>query len=94
MKDGNAETEIAWLIDVRKQYQIAMGIITKLKDMNCKKKVGSFAAPKSKRCNLQLQKIPMPSFSGNIRDYPRFKSDLMKYMYFLLLKTPMRLHMY
>ena len=76
----DAETEVVWLVDVRKQYQTAMGIITRHKDMNCEKKVGSSAESKGKGCNLQLQKIPMPTFSGNIQDYPRFKNNLEKYV--------------
>ena len=79
-KGESAETEINWLVDIHRQYQTAIGIITQLKDNNSEKTTSSSIVSKNKRSNLQLQKIPMPSFTGNIRDYPRFKSDLEKYV--------------
>ena len=40
-------------------------------------KLSSLATEKlNKKCSgIRLERIKMPTFNGNIRDYPRFKSD-------------------
>ena len=78
MKGEDAKEEISWFVGLRTRYQTSMEVITNLKDKNCAKKVDSSAA--NKGCNFQLQKIPMTSFNGDIRDYPSFKNDLLKYV--------------
>ena len=82
----DAETEVVWLVDVRKQYQTAMGIITRLKDMNCEKKVGSSAESKGKGCNQCQPSVETYKTTHVSR-------ITLKNMSFLPLKTPMRLHM-
>ena len=32
------------------------------------------------KCGLKLERMRLPSFNGNIRDYPKFKSDFDKYV--------------
>ena len=77
MEGEEADVEINWLVKMRMKYQSAMSYVMNFKDANST----SDAAPvKERGSNLQLQKIPMPSFAGNIRDYPRFKSDFEKYV--------------
>ena len=38
------------------------------------------AAKKEQRSKIQLKPVDLPKFSGRVRDYPRFKSDFMKYV--------------
>ena len=34
----------------------------------------------SSTIELKMERMKMPTFNGDIRDYPRFKSDFMKYV--------------
>ena len=38
------------------------------------------AARKEQRSKIQLKPVDLPKFSGRVRDYPRFRSDFMKYV--------------
>ena len=80
MKGEDAGNEINWLVKMRQHYQSAMSFVTNFKDTNSKGTVNNAAPIREKGSNLQLQKLPMPSCAGNIRDYPRFKNYFEKYV--------------
>ena len=68
----SAESEIRWIHDIQRRYN---GIIEKLdvqiaKDEQLKE---SKQAIKEKTTNLSLEKIKLPKFDGEIREYPQFK---------------------
>ena len=77
--ESDAKEEVKLFVDVRSKYLAALDIITGLKDEKC------VAGKKSSKTEatentVQLQKIPLPSFNGNQRDYPKFKNDFCKYV--------------
>lgn len=56
-----------------------MDVIGSMKDaLNVKKKMGQSMKPIA---DLQLQRIPLPSFNGHMRDYPKFKVYFLKYVH-------------
>ena len=68
----HAEYEIEWIRNVHAHYNEVSG------------RIESFIAKKidhnseQKQNPLQLEKVKMPLFTGEIRDYPRFKMDFEK----------------
>ena len=75
----SAESEIRWIHDIQRKYN---GIIEKLdvqiaKDEQLKE---SKQAIKEKTTNLSLEKIKLPKFDGEIREYPQFKRDFQRHV--------------
>ena len=75
----SAESEIRWIHDIQRKYN---GIIEKLdvqidKDEQLKE---SKQAIKEKTTNLNLEKIKLPKFDGEIREYPQFKRDFQRHV--------------
>ena len=73
------ESEIRWIHDIQGRY---IGIIVKLdveiaKDEQLKE---SKQAIKGNTTNLSLEKIKLPTFYGEIRDYPQFKRDFQRHV--------------
>lgn len=71
-----AGTEFDWMINIQREYnaitsKIAVGIA---KNQDKLKKLESTSQGKD-LCNLRLEKLKMPTFDGDIRQYPRFKKD-------------------
>jgi len=69
----NVEKEIEWIRNMHARHQEISGrieafISAKRDDNNAKDKGNP----------LQLEKIKMPSFNGNVRNYPQFKTDFEK----------------
>ena len=70
------KVEIEWLLTIQSQCRNATESLNRLKDSITKSSPSVCSGTSSS--DLQLNKLPMPSFSGKIRDYPRFKKDFMK----------------
>ena len=75
----SAESEIRWIHDIQRKYN---GIIEKLdvqidKDEQLKE---SKQAIKEKTTNPNLEKITLPKFDGEIREYPQFKRDFQSHV--------------
>ena len=75
----SAESEIRWIHDIQRKYN---GIIEKLdvqiaKDEQLKE---SKQAIREKTTNLSLEKIKLPKFDGEIREYPQFKRDFQRHV--------------
>ena len=71
-----ADAEFNWMKNIQKEYnaitsRIAVGIA---KEQEKLKKLESTSKGKES-CNLRLEKLKMPTFDGDIRQYPRFKKD-------------------
>ena len=71
-----ADAEFNWMKNIQKEYnaitsRIAVGIA---KEQEKLKKLESTSKSKES-CNLRLEKLKMPTFDGDIRQYPRFKKD-------------------
>ncbi|CAB4029356.1 Hypothetical predicted protein [Paramuricea clavata] len=70
------DAEFNWMKNIQKEYnaitsRIAVGIA---KEQEKLKKLESTSKSKES-CNLRLEKLKMPTFDGDIRQYPRFKKD-------------------
>ena len=68
----HAEYEIEWIRNVHTHYNEVSGRINSF----IAKKIDHDSERKQKP--LQLEKVKMPLFTGEIRDYPRFKVDFEK----------------
>ena len=64
-----AEYEIKWIREIYARYNEMSG---KIESFIAK---GKNVESAQKQNPLQLEKVKMPSFTGEIRDYPRFKTD-------------------
>ena len=64
-----AEYEIKWIREIYERYNEISG---KIESFIAK---GKNVESAQKQNPLQLEKVKMPSFTGEIRDYPRFKTD-------------------
>ncbi|KAK3744163.1 hypothetical protein QZH41_006681 [Actinostola sp. cb2023] len=62
--------EIMWIKRMQKLYNMATDEIEE-KIAKCQKRVSS---------NIRMEKIKLPTFDGNIRNYARFKSDFQKHV--------------
>ena len=73
-----ADEELDWLQRFQKRYDDLMCEKNSLQN-SVNDKVASNKLLRSKSDHgLRLERMKMPTFSGNIRDYPRFKSDFQK----------------
>ena len=69
------------LVDEKESHDWLMKLVSEFSKMNCI--IDSYIAtaniftPKSST-NIQLQKIPLPKFEGDIRTYPRFRRDFVE----------------
>ena len=64
----NDKSVTSWLTNLTSLYtNVCKGIDVYMKDVENKRNVKSTA--------LQLQKMPLPKFDGDVRKYARFKSD-------------------
>ena len=59
------EQEIKWVSNLQEQVL----------EMNTKVSLLTANRESKKRSSIRLERIKMPKFDGNIRDYPRFKAD-------------------
>ena len=75
--EDEAANAIKWLSLYQSKYQEAVSLLSKLKDglSSCQSSNQS-----SKDGLMKLHKIALPSFSGIIRDYPKFKADFQKFI--------------
>lgn len=69
-----ATAEVGWILVVQKRYsqvadEIESIIAKKIKPETCGKNL------ETKMSNLRLEKIKMPKFDGELREYPRFRKD-------------------
>ena len=69
-----AVTEVGWILVVQKRYnqvadKIESVIAKKIKPETCGQDL------EAKTSNLRLEKIKMPKFDGELREYPRFRKD-------------------
>ena len=69
-----AVTEVGWILVVQKLYnqvadKIESVIAKKIKPETCGQDL------EAKTSNLRLEKIKMPKFDGELREYPRFRKD-------------------
>ena len=62
------EEEIKWASSLQEKVQI----------MNSKFSSLTIKKEGKKRSGIRLERIKMPTFAGNIRDYPRFKADVIR----------------
>ena len=65
----SAESEIKWIREIYACYNEISG---RIESFTAKRKNVESA---QKQNPIQLEKVKMPSFTGEIRDYPRFKTD-------------------
>ena len=78
LDEEDAKVEVKLFVDMRAKYAASMDTIGSIKDeLNAMKKMEQSMKPTA---DFQLQKIPLPSFNGNMRDYPKFKDDFLKYV--------------
>jgi SMC interacting uncharacterized protein involved in chromosome segregation len=73
---NKADAEFNWMKNIQKEYnaitsRIAVGIA---KEQEKVKKLESTSKGKES-CNLRLEKLKMPTFDSDIRQYPRLKKD-------------------
>ena len=69
LNSKRAEYEIKWILEIYARYNEISG---KIESFIVK---GKNVESAQKQNPLQLEKVKMPSFMGEIRDYPRFKTD-------------------
>ena len=70
------ETEIEWIRKLHAQYSDIASQVEYYSDENLAKQ-----RIKSEQINyLQMEKAKLPTFNGDIRNYPRFKSDFITYV--------------
>ena len=65
----SAESEIKWIREIYARYNEISG---RIESFTAK---GKNVESAQKQNPIQLEKVKMPSFTGEIRDYPRFKTD-------------------
>ena len=69
-----ASTEVGWILVVQKRYNQVVDRIESVIANQTKVDVG-LRNLEAKATNLRLEKIKMPRFSGELREYPRFRKD-------------------
>ena len=69
-----ASTEVGWNLVVHKRYNQVVDRIESVIANQTKVEVG-LKNLEAKATNLRLEKIKMPRFSGELREYPRFRKD-------------------
>ena len=62
-----------WASD--EEIKWALNLQQKVLDLNTKFSTLSTEKESKKRSDVRMERIKMPTFSGNIKDYPRFKAD-------------------
>ena len=67
------QDDVDRIVEIRTSCMPAMDVLKERKAQ-----VAATQPQPERSAGLQLSKLPMPSFSGNIRDYPRFKRDFTK----------------
>ena len=68
LSKDEATSKIDWIIDVQRRFNKAIDEVeAEIANQEHERK--------STISNIQLEKIKMPYFDGNLRDYPRFKKD-------------------
>ena len=69
-----ASTEVGWILVVQKRCNQVVDRIESVNANQTKVEVG-VKNLEAKASNLRLEKIKMPRFSGELREYPRFRKD-------------------
>eukprot|EP00794_Sanderia_malayensis_P021205 gene21205-23287_t len=79
---SNADREIEWIKRIQKVYSDVSFKIVSIRQIHKKdKNVDSLTSSERETCRghgIRLESMKMPVFDGDIRDYPRFKSDFVK----------------
>ena len=77
LSETEAHDEITWISCYREKYQDGIDIITQYKTDT---KPANDSQPSGISNLMKIHKISMPTFSGKIREYPKFKADFVKYI--------------
>ena len=69
-KQEDIAFEMAWMKTVQRRYN-------KITD-ELEKRIASSERRKQESCGIRMEKVKLPTFDGNLRNYARFKSDFQK----------------
>ena len=70
-----ADAEIDWTRKIQSEYNKVTSNIAVDMAKNNEKLLKEKSTSQGKQLNVRLEKLKMPTFDGNIRQYPRFKRD-------------------
>ena len=70
-----ADAEIDWTRKIQSKYNKVTSNIAVVMAKNNENLLKEKSTSKGKQLNVRLEKLKMPTFDGNIRQYPRFKRD-------------------
>ena len=77
-EDEEVKQEMAWLTQLQSIYSKIQSDISKYIDTKTSEAAVSDVTHAVK--SIKLERMQLPRFSGNIRDYPRFKSDFKRHV--------------
>ena len=76
---GIIRFKVATLTEIpEEEIKWASNLQEKVLNMNSKFSSLAIKKESKKRSGIGLERIKMPIFAGNIRDYPRFKADIIQ----------------
>ena len=75
LNKDKADAEIDWTRKIQGEYNKVTSNITLVMAKNNQKLLKEKSTSQGKQLNVRLEKLKMPTFDGNIRQYPRFKRD-------------------
>ena len=70
-----ADAEIDWTRKIQSEYNKVTSNIAVVMAKNNEKLLKEKSTSQGKQLNVRLEKLKMPTFDGNIRQYPRFKRN-------------------
>ena len=74
----DADKEVKMFMGMRSKYLEAMDVVSSVKDtIDSQKKLGG---GRNLAGDIQLQKVPLPSFNSDMRSYPKFRDDFHRYV--------------
>ena len=75
LNKDKADAEIDWTRKIQGEYNKVTSNIALVMAKNNQKLLKEKSTSQGKQLNVRLEKLKMPTFDGNIRQYPRFKRD-------------------
>ena len=78
LEDEEADEAEAWMDEVEESFTGIQRIWYKYRKCKEQGEKGARAEKQSNEIGIRLSRVELPKFSGEIRDYPRFKADFQK----------------
>ena len=72
---NKADAEIDWTRKIQSEYNKVTSNIAVVMAKNNEKLLKEKSTSQGEQLNVRLEKLKMPTFDGNIRQYPRLKRD-------------------